>query len=206
MLQVEGCSATLVLFVCLFVCFLFSLFCVPTRIGVWSMLQYSHVPSFRPKPSEHCGDHTVHSSGQLSSPVELHLSGCCYLSEPRCPPLINPWSALHGSTSCSRPYLLAQALSGRGPWTVTESLLFEWIPFVCGRLFLSSPWFFTQSNSLTSPETIWVTACHGPTLTTSPGVTQLPSFLSTVPASNHSPSLDTPPAVSLTMSSFLQWL
>ena len=61
--------------------------------------------------------------------------------------------------------------------------------------FLRSTWLFPQPKSLTSLKTIWITVSPGPTLLLSPGITRLPTFSGTVPASDHSPSLGNLPAV-----------
>ena len=60
-----------------------------------------------------------------------------------------------------------------------------WVPL----LLLSSAWLSTHSNSLTSPETICVMTSHGPSLFPAPGVTQLPNFSGTVPASSILPAV-----------------
>ena len=59
-------------------------------------------------------------------------------------------------------------------------------------MFLTSTWLFTQPNSLTNPETIWVKVLHDPTLLLCLGVTWLPNFSGDVLAGNHSPSGGTP--------------
>ena len=59
--------------------------------------------------------------------------------------------------------------------------------------FLTSTQPFTQPNSLTIPETIWVKFHHRPTLLPSPHNTQLPHFSGNALASDNSPSGGTLP-------------
>ena len=140
-------------------------------------------------------------SGQLSSPIELSLSGHCCLFESLVPSFDQPmrcpeWERI----APAPPSSLAQPLrSLHSSWKYS----FEQVPLVCSRLLLLSAQLSTQTNSLTSPETSWVTARGSPSLLPSPVVTRFLNFSGTVPVSNHSPSWDTLPAVCLLLHHYL---
>ena len=125
------------------------------------------------------------------SPLEKSLYGRCCLSEPLLSPFDQSMSGsiyLHSSLFAILATAHVRCLQG------SSVPFFEKSPLGCCLLLLTSTGFSTQSNSLTSPESIWVMASHGPSLLPAPGVTRLPNFSGTVPPSNHSPSLGMPPA------------
>lgn len=73
------------------------------------------------------------------------------------------------------PSSLAQALHSWSPCTVAEILFWEKVPLLQpvapNKCLLSM-----HSNSLTSPDSVWVMACWGPSLLPAPSATQLPNF------------------------------
>ena len=68
------------------------------------------------------------------------------------------------------------------------SYSFEKTPLWCHLPLLTSTWLSTQSNSLTIPESIWVTGSCCPSLLPAPGVIRIPNFSGTAPAGDHHPS------------------
>ena len=91
----------------------------------------------------------------------------------------------------------AQPLSARVPCAQEVRSSFEISPLGCSLPFLTSTRLSTQTNSLTSPEFIWVMGSHGPSLPPAPGVTQLPDFSGFVTSRDLQTSQDKPSAVCL---------
>ena len=139
----------------------------------------------------------VHALKALwSCPLCVFVLGQHLWSTSFCDLLINPWGTLSGSKL--HPLLLPFCWSGRCVCEVpaqVHSSFFERSPFGCQLPLLTSALLYTQFNSLTIPESIWVTASHCPSLLPAPGVTRLLTFSGTVPAGNHHSSRGTLPAV-----------